>query len=49
MPQPDASSGELRQPPVEPYEAPRVETILTPDELEREVLYAGTVSVSTPG
>jgi len=24
-----------------PYEAPRIETVLTPEELEREVLYAG--------
>jgi hypothetical protein len=23
------------------YEAPRIETVLTPEELEREVLYAG--------
>ncbi len=24
-----------------PYEAPRIEAVLTPEELEREVLYAG--------
>ena len=44
MPEPNASSGERRLSPVEPYEAPRIETVLTPDELEREVLYAGVVS-----
>lgn len=26
------------------YEAPRIEAVLTPDELEREVLYAGNGS-----
>lgn len=25
------------------YEAPRIETVLTPEELEREVFYAGAV------
>lgn len=28
------------------YEAPRIEAVLTPEELEREVLYAGGISVS---
>jgi hypothetical protein len=27
-----------------PYERPQVETVLTPDELAREVLYAGLES-----
>jgi hypothetical protein len=27
-----------------PYEAPRIETVLTPEDLEREVTYAGTPS-----
>lgn len=26
------------------YEAPRIEAVLTPEELEREVLYAGLAS-----
>jgi len=26
--------------PAPPYEAPRIELVLTPEELEREVLYA---------
>jgi len=25
----------------EPYEAPRIERVLTPDDLSREMLYAG--------
>jgi hypothetical protein len=29
------------QPPVLSYEAPCIEAVLTPEELEREVLYAG--------
>jgi hypothetical protein len=29
------------------YEAPQVESVLTPDELEREVLYAGAATVIT--
>jgi|APDOM4702015159_1054818.scaffolds.fasta_scaffold96224_1 hypothetical protein len=29
---------------VPPYEAPHIEAVLTPEELEREVLYAGTFS-----
>lgn len=28
------------------YEAPCIEAVLTPEELEREVLYAGGISVS---
>jgi hypothetical protein len=28
----------------ERYEAPRVDTVLTPEELEREVIYAGAPS-----
>ncbi len=35
-----ASSGPDRRGPVA-YEAPRVERVLTPAELEREILYAG--------
>lgn len=31
------------------YEAPRIEAVLTSDELEREVLYAGAVVVSPGG
>jgi hypothetical protein len=27
------------------YEAPRIEVVLTPEELEREVLYAGQSSL----
>ncbi len=27
-----------------PYEAPRIEAVLTPEEMEREVLYAGAIS-----
>lgn len=30
----------------EPYEAPRVEKVLTPEDLEREVIYAGEPSTS---
>ncbi len=30
------------------YEAPAIESVLTPDELEREVFYAGNISVSGP-
>lgn len=30
--------------PLVKYEAPRIEAVLTPEELEREVLYAGTPS-----
>lgn len=26
---------------VEGYESPRIETIMTPEQLEREILYAG--------
>lgn len=29
-----------------PYEAPCIETVLTPDDLEREVFYAGAISGS---
>jgi hypothetical protein len=30
----------------EPYERPRIERVLTPEDLEREVLYAGADGVS---
>lgn len=33
-----------RVPLVTLYEAPRIEAVLTPEELEREVLYAGAIS-----
>jgi hypothetical protein len=29
-----------------PYEPPRIERVLTPEDLEREVLYAGADAVS---
>ncbi len=37
-----------------PYEPPRIEQVLTPDDIEREVLFAGTtadagISVDTFG
>ena len=32
--------------PVDPYDPPRVEQVLSPDELEREVHYAGSVSLN---
>ena len=31
-----------------PYEAPAIESVITPEEMEREVHYAGNVSPSTP-
>lgn len=31
------------------YEAPRIDAILTQDELEREVLYAGAIIISPGG
>ena len=31
-----------------PYEAPAIESVLSPDDLQREVLYAGTISISEP-
>jgi len=31
--------------PGEPYQPPRIEAILTAEDLEREVLYAGAVSL----
>jgi hypothetical protein len=34
--------------PVEPYEPPCVEATLTPEELEREVLYAGLGTLPPP-
>jgi hypothetical protein len=30
-----------------PYEPPRIEQVLTPEDLEREVLYAGLLPAST--
>lgn len=30
------------------YEAPQIESVLTPEELEREVAYAGVISISGP-
>lgn len=33
----------------EPYEAPRVETVLTPEEMERELHYAGVIGSDTEG
>lgn len=32
----------------EAYDAPRIETVLSPEELEREVTYAGTAVISDP-
>ena len=34
--------------PYKEYEAPAIEIVLTPDELAREVLYAGKVIISIP-
>ena len=31
------------------YEAPTIETVLTPADLEREVAYAGALGSETPG
>ena len=31
------------------YEAPRIETVLTPEDLEREVQYAGAPGSPNPG
>lgn len=31
-----------------PYEPPRIERILSPEDLEREILYAGQDDVSAP-
>ena len=33
--------------PVDQYDPPRIEQVLGPDELEREVHYAGTISGAT--
>jgi len=41
------SQAPQQSPPVLPYEAPCIELVLTPEELEREVLYAG--GVGSPG
>lgn len=35
---------EPRMPASGPYEAPRIEIVLTPEDLEREVIYAGAGS-----
>ncbi len=48
MAEPTASSFERQLSSVPSYEAPRVETVLTAEELEREVLYAGNLN-SLPG
>ena len=32
-----------------PYEPPRIEQVLTPDDLEREVLYAGVTDFAISG
>jgi hypothetical protein len=37
-----------RRRPLAGYEPPRVESVLTPAELEREVLYAGATDASRP-
>jgi hypothetical protein len=34
-------SNDDAQSPVEPYEAPKIERVITPGEMEREVLFAG--------
>lgn len=39
----DAEAGAPRM-----YEAPRIETVLTPEDLEREVQYAGVPKGSGP-
>ena len=31
------------------YEAPKIETVLTPEELQREVQYAGGIGMQNPG
>ena len=41
MSEPIASSGPRRERPALDYEPPRIERVLTPAELEREILYAG--------
>ena len=44
----DSRTDSQQQPPSPPpapeeYEAPRIETVLTPEELEREMQYAGVI------
>jgi hypothetical protein len=34
-------SNDDAQSPAEPYEAPKIERVITPEEMEREVLFAG--------
>ena len=33
---------------VAPYEAPAIESVITPEEMEREVHYAGVTQISQP-
>jgi hypothetical protein len=40
-------SAEVGAPPT--YEAPKIETVLTPEDLEREVHYAGVLRSAGPG
>jgi hypothetical protein len=46
--QPQETSGE-KEVLASAYEAPHIESVLTPDELEREVLYAGSPVTEIPG
>jgi hypothetical protein len=39
------ASAETTAPETEAYEAPRIETVVTREELEREVHYAGNITV----
>jgi hypothetical protein len=42
--QTESAAGERDREPTTVYERPRVERVLTPAELEREVLYAGLIA-----
>lgn len=44
----NASSAEEQVEQVASYEAPAIESVLTPESLEREVHYAGTLPTSGP-
>ena len=41
---PDAPTTASHTPRTASYEAPAIESVLSPDDLQREVLYAGTVT-----
>jgi hypothetical protein len=46
MTEPTARSVEPQDPTPGSYEAPGIETVLTPEDLEREVIYAGPASIT---